>query len=462
MKKLLTLALCFAATIKSIAADSANDLILSQRNSGNTGNVQRNVTATANNVLAFNGSLVPFALSSSVTIGTTAVTLGNASTTFGGLTAFSFVPSSAPSAPASGFTEYADASGRRSWIRASDGFTRTWDSTLTANRIYALPDASVTIVGDTNVQTLGNKTLNSPVLVTPSLGVATATSINGNTFTSGTGTLTLGNNTLTASSNVTISSDGTGTRSLNISAGGTLGAGAFQPQTVLTGTANQIAVSNGGVGATTISITTNPTIPGNTTVSGSLVVAGQVGSPSNSRAILDFAGGADAARLLATNSGGAFTTPIQVINPVALSAKITTYNNLTTAGNGVPSIQGAGTVTAQTAASSSIATYTLGASDADFWVSGNVNVTASTTHTFTLECAYTDETNTARVVTFNVQQLGGTLITSITNVTGVGPYEGVPLHIRAKASTAITIRTNAGGTYTSVTYNASGVITKLQ
>ncbi len=48
----------------------------------------------------------------------------------------------------------------------------------------------------------------------------------------------------------------------------TLGTGAFQPQTVLTGTANQIAVSNSGVGATTISIPTNPTLPGNVTLTG--------------------------------------------------------------------------------------------------------------------------------------------------------------------------------------------------
>lgn len=53
--------------------------------------------------------------------------------------------SSAPSAPASGFREYADSSGRKSWIRASDGFTRTWDATLTANRVYTLPDATDTV-----------------------------------------------------------------------------------------------------------------------------------------------------------------------------------------------------------------------------------------------------------------------------------------------------------------------------
>ncbi len=40
-------------------ADAANDIILTQRNSGNTGNVQRNVTGTANSLLGTNGSSVP-------------------------------------------------------------------------------------------------------------------------------------------------------------------------------------------------------------------------------------------------------------------------------------------------------------------------------------------------------------------------------------------------------------------
>lgn len=146
----------------------------------------------------------------------------------------------------------------------------------------------------------------------------------------------------------------------------------------------------------------------------------------------------------------------------AMVGKTTTYNSIATAGYGTPAIYGAGRATAQVAANSSLATYTVGASDGSFMVSGNVLVTTSTTHSFSLECAYTDEGGTSRTVTFNVQQLGGTLVTVITNLTGLGPYEGVPLHIRAKAATAITIRTNAGGTYTAVVYNAEGVIQQIQ
>lgn len=53
--------------------------------------------------------------------------------------------SSSPSTPASGFVEYADSSGRVTWKRASDGFARTINSTLTANRVYTWPDANTTV-----------------------------------------------------------------------------------------------------------------------------------------------------------------------------------------------------------------------------------------------------------------------------------------------------------------------------
>lgn len=144
---------------------------------------------------------------------------------------------------------------------------------------------------------------------------------------------------------------------------------------------------------------------------------------------------------------------------IVASGKITKYNNVNTTGQGVPSIYGSGRVTAQTGASASVAAYTVGAADGTFIVSGNVNVTAATTASFTMTVAYTDETNTARTLTLTFSQLTGTLLTAITNVTGVSAYSGVPMHIRCKASTSITIATT--GTFTSVTYNAEGYITQI-
>lgn len=145
-----------------------------------------------------------------------------------------------------------------------------------------------------------------------------------------------------------------------------------------------------------------------------------------------------------------------------IPSKITAYNGVATAGHGVPAIVAYGRVTGQTAAVASIAAFTVGGSDASFEVSANVLVTTATTHTFTLTCAYTDEGNTARTLTLTFGLVaGGVATTSITNTNGAVPYHGAPVTIRCKAGTTITIASAAGGTYTTVVYNAEGVIRQL-
>lgn len=125
----------------------------------------------------------------------------------------------------------------------------------------------------------------------------------------------------------------------------------------------------------------------------------------------------------------------------------------------VATVRKYGRSTAQTAAVATVATYTTIA-DSSFEISANVLVTASTLHNFTATVAYTDEGNTARTVTLQFSTLAGAFVTAMTNAQGTVPYEGVPLHIRAKASTAITIATT--GTFTTVTYNVEGIIRQLQ
>lgn len=107
--------------------------------------------------------------------------------------------------------------------------------------------------------TAGLLTDNSALTFNSGTGALSATNFvgtfNGNTWTAGTGVLTIAAaKTLTVSNTLTLA--GTDSSTLNIGAGGTLGTGAFQPQTVLTGTAGQVTVSNAGVGATTLSLPT--------------------------------------------------------------------------------------------------------------------------------------------------------------------------------------------------------------
>lgn len=122
-------------------------------------------------------------------------------------------------------------------------------------------------------------------------------------------------------------------------------------------------------------------------------------------------------------------------------------------------VRDAGRSIAQVAAVASVATYTLTAADASFMVDACVTVTTSTTHNFTVAVDYTDETNTANTQTLTFSQLTGVFLTAITNVTGAGVYNGAPLHIRCKASTAITIKTV--GVFTAVVYNVEGNIRQV-
>lgn len=151
------------------------------------------------------------------------------------------------------------------------------------------------------------------------------------------------------------------------------------------------------------------------------------------------------------------TNKLQIAGSIATSGKIAKYNNISTAGQGVPSIYGAGRSTGQTAAVASVASYTVGASDGSFLVSANANITAFTAGTFNVTVAYTDETNTAQTLKLNFSTLTGTL--GIT-LAAAGPFEGIPAHIRCKAGTTITMATS--GTFTSLTYNVEGVISQIQ
>lgn len=138
------------------------------------------------------------------------------------------------------------------------------------------------------------------------------------------------------------------------------------------------------------------------------------------------------------------------------TGKITVYNSISTSGWGAPAIYGSGRSTAQTAAVASVSTYTVGAADGSFIVSANANITTFVAGTFNVTVAYTDETNTAQTLKLNFSSVTGTLGIAIA---AAGPFEGIPAHIRCKASTSITVATS--GTFTSLTYNVEGVISQI-
>lgn len=124
----------------------------------------------------------------------------------------------------------------------------------------------------------------------------------------------------------------------------------------------------------------------------------------------------------------------------------------------VPIRSFSGRSTAQTDAVASVVANTHNA-DETIMICANVLVTTSTAHSFTMTVAYTDEGNTARTLTLPFSQLAGTIVTTITNITGAGPYEGVALTIRVKSGSTTTIATT--GTFTTVTYNVEARVLLL-
>lgn len=114
-----------AATATALAADPSDC----------GANAFATAIAASGNLTCSQPSTFPASTSTSSTINGT-----------GGAGFVEFQPqSSNPSNPSSGYRMFADSTGRHAWKRASDGFVRTFDSTLTADRVYTWPDAATKI-----------------------------------------------------------------------------------------------------------------------------------------------------------------------------------------------------------------------------------------------------------------------------------------------------------------------------
>lgn len=113
MKK-FTLLLLGLFAVGAYAADAANDVVLSQRNAGNTGFVQRNVTAVANSPIGFDASSVPVVLTAfthNLTTGAVEVTAGGTNQNV------TITPSG------TGVTRVADAAGGNNYVEVSPAST---------------------------------------------------------------------------------------------------------------------------------------------------------------------------------------------------------------------------------------------------------------------------------------------------------------------------------------------------
>jgi hypothetical protein len=145
-----------------------------------------------------------------------------------------------------------------------------------------------------------------------------------------------------------------------------------------------------------------------------------------------------------TGSGAVVLATAPTITSLAMSGKITTYNNITTVGNGVPSEVASVALTLQSAAKVTTTLYAVPASGAgQYRVSWNAKVTRAATTSSTLGAltiTYTDPDGV--VITTTMPGTGVNPTTGIgesvsTNTTGSVLF-GFPLTLNCKASTNIT------------------------
>jgi hypothetical protein len=125
--------------------------------------------------------------------------------------------------------------------------------------------------------------------------------------------------------------------------------------------------------------------------------------------------------------------------------------NLVTAG--LSPLLASANLTGQTAANSSIATFTPSATGT-YRIGGYVTITAVSADVVQFQVTYTDETSTVRTQTFTPQGL------TSAGLSAVGSYTFPPMDIRASAS-AITVKTILTTSIGSITYDVGATIQQL-
>lgn len=276
----------------------------------------------------------------------------------------------------------------------------------------------------------------SPTLTgTPALGAATATSINGNIFTTGSSTYTgtAGQTYTFPTTTATIARTDaaqtfTGTQ--------TFGGGNTLMNTVLAVSSNlPFQTRNTG---TYEWATTNATDPSDLFLSKASAGVLRIGT-TNSNAL-----------------GSLQLANITISSLTASKPVFTDASKVLISGSySVPQIVGSGNVLAATATNASVATYTTPNDSTvhSFSCGGYVNITAISAGTLTVQMSFTDENNAAQTLTYFAMGVTSSGLTT-TGFTGFAP-----MYIRCKDNTAITFKTSFTGV--SITYDAGGTLEAL-
>lgn len=212
----------------------------------------------------------------------------------------------------------------------------------------------------------------SPTLVTPTLGVATATSINGNTFTTGTYTLTgAGGKTLTFSNTLTFT--GTDSSSVAFGTGGTVLYSASTipltvgSTTIASGTTTRILYDNAGVlgeytltgSGTVVAMATAPTFVTSITTPSVLATSNGSGSIGASGTAFSNLFLASTGTINWAASNVVLTHATGILTQTAGELRITSANVGTNA-DSVPTLSSTSTLTNKTLTSPTLVTPALG------------------------------------------------------------------------------------------------------
>jgi hypothetical protein len=163
-------------------------------------------------------------------------------------------------------------------------------------------------------------------------------------------------------------------------------------------------------------------------------------------------------RVLDVQSSGTSEWSVDVLGNMYQTGLVSKYDGVATAAYGHPAIYASGALTGQTGNVASVAAYTATASGGLFVIKGDMTVTAASSLLLQMEVTYTDEQSNAITLPLNFCNATTGLI-GAGAITTTGTYPGIPVTIRAKASTAITVKTVG---VTTGTYDAYATISQEQ